>query len=303
MKKLSQIFVTIVLINFCTSCENEPVGFPSIEELVTLPSDEEPELATGCICIGSGEYGIDNDNLLVDFIIPEDLPNSFDLSIYLPPIRSQGNQGSCVSWAISYHMKSIQEKIEKGINFTNDDITSPAYTYNQITQGNCTGTQLVQTLELLKNKGVCSWGSFPYTDTNCSIQPTAEQDALALENRINDYKCLSGINMVNEMKGLIFQNTPIIIASYLSAEFGKTDEFGLTAYREHPVDYSLERCHAMLVVGYSDVYNAFKVINSWGPDWGDNGFVWIDYKAFDNVTDETSEFRVINQAYIAYDFE
>lgn len=295
MDKIKLLF--LLFIALLISCDNEPVGLPS-EEV-----NEEPEFATGGICIGNGEYGIDNDNLLMDFIISEDLPNSFDLSIYLPPIRSQGQQGSCVSWAISYCMKSIQEKIENGIDFTNADITSPAYTYNQITQGNCTGTQLVQTLELLKDKGVCSWNSFPYTDTNCNLQPTKEQDELALENRISDYKCLSGINMVNEMKGLIFQKTPIIIASYLSEEFGKTDEFGLTAYREHNVDYSLERCHVMLVVGYSNTYNAFKVINSWGTDWGDNGFVWIDYKAFDNVTDETSEFRVINQAYIAYDFE
>lgn len=33
--------------------------------------------------------------------------------------------------------------------------------------------------------------------------------------------------------------------------------------------------HAQVVIGYSDVLNAFKVLNSWGPSWGDEGFAWI----------------------------
>ena len=291
--KLHLWLIIIVLV----SCEFEPIGLP-LEN-----PDDGSELATGVTCIGNGDYGIDMDNILVDFNIPEDLPNDFDLSSFLPPIRSQEEQGSCVSWAISYYMKSMQEKIQYGAAFTTANITSPAYTYNQITQGNCTGTLLVETLNLLKNKGVCSWSSFPYTATNCDVQPTPNQDEQALQNRISDYKSLSGENMVNEMKGLIHTQTPIIIAAYLSSEFGKVDDFGLTAYRAHAVNYGLDRCHAMLVVGYSDNYNAFKVVNSWGKNWGDNGFVWIDYEAFENVSDLTADFRVINQAYVAYGME
>ena len=48
-------------------------------------------------------------------------------------------------------------------------------------------------------------------------------------------------------------------------------------------------------------FGAFKVVNSWGEAWGDNGFVWIDYLAFENVGDIEASFRVINQAYVAYD--
>ncbi|WP_026839704.1 C1 family peptidase [Gillisia sp. JM1] len=276
------------------SCQNEPVGLPSeIEEL---------EFATGSICTGNGEYKIDNNNLLVDYVIPNNLPDSYDLSHLLPPIGNQGQQGSCVSWAISYYMKSLQEGIESNNQpFTTTNTMSPAYTYNQLAQGNCLGTQITETLELLKDKGVCSLASFPYNDTSCSLQPNEEQNDLASTYKISDYKSLSGQNMVLEMKALINEKTPIIIGAYLSSEFGKIDNFGLAAYREHLVDYSLERCHAMLVIGYSDDYSAFKVANSWGNEWGNDGFVWVDYKAFENVLDEAAEFKVINQAYIAYD--
>jgi hypothetical protein len=36
----------------------------------------------------------------------------------------------------------------------------------------------------------------------------------------------------------------------------------------------------MVLIGYSESKQAFKLINSWGNDWGDNGYGWITYKAF-----------------------
>jgi hypothetical protein len=38
--------------------------------------------------------------------------------------------------------------------------------------------------------------------------------------------------------------------------------------------------HAMVLVGYSEPKQAFKLINSWGNTWGDDGFGWISYRAF-----------------------
>lgn len=54
----------------------------------------------------------------------------------------------------------------------------------------------------------------------------------------------------------------------------------------------------MLVVGYSDQYQAFKLVNSWGEGWGDGGFVWVDYEAFENVFDLQNPFRVLCQAMV-----
>jgi hypothetical protein len=40
--------------------------------------------------------------------------------------------------------------------------------------------------------------------------------------------------------------------------------------------------HAMMVVGYNDTIQAFKVLNSWGNTWGDNGYCWIGYNIFNS---------------------
>lgn len=280
-----------------------PENYESTETIFT--TQEAIVYFTGSTeCTGNGIYSFDEDNVLDNLEIPTDLPEEYDLSSLLPPIGNQGRQGSCVSWAITYYLKSFQERIESGLPYSTDKIMSPAYTYNQLTQGICEGTNIEMTLEILKAKGAVSIESFPYLDYSCNIQPTESQNIEAESNKINGYEYLSGENMVLEMKTLINNQTPIIISAFLDSEFGIVDAFGLTAYREHTVDYTVPGgCHAMLVVGYSDQYNAFKVVNSWGEDWGDDGFIWFDYAAFNNVSDVTTDFRVISTAIVAYDLE
>ncbi|NRB62807.1 MAG: hypothetical protein HRU40_07240, partial [Saprospiraceae bacterium] len=36
--------------------------------------------------------------------------------------------------------------------------------------------------------------------------------------------------------------------------------------------------HAMVVIGYDHRRGAFKLMNSWGTEWGQQGFIWIKYQ-------------------------
>lgn len=42
----------------------------------------------------------------------------------------------------------------------------------------------------------------------------------------------------------------------------------------------------MVVVGYDDNKQAYKIFNSWGTSWGDNGFGWISYPLFESKVRE-----------------
>lgn len=270
-------------------------------EAITFTDEEGNSFLTGIDCENpSPDYSVSQDILLENLEIPDDLPTEFDLNTLVPPVGNQGMQGSCVSWAVTYYTKSIQEKVQFNHEYNTSTLMSPAYTYNQLAKGTCGGTSITQTLDLLKEQGTTGLDVFPYIENNCANLPNEEQTNLAINNKISDYKNLSGHNMVNEMKTLLVQLKPIIISAILDGEFGKRDTSGITAYREHKVDYKNGRCHAMTVVGYSDENNAFKVVNSWGTSWGDNGYVWIDYKAFENVL-SNDDFRVITSAYVAFD--
>ncbi|MFK7812054.1 MAG: C1 family peptidase [Maribacter sp.] len=250
-------------------------------------------------CYGYPDISADIPDRLEGIEIPDNLPEAFDLSVFLPLVGNQGRQGSCVSWAVSYYMKSLQENIQH----EERSVFSPSYTFNQIAKGDCGGGSGVsQTLNLLMEKGVASLESFPYIETQCDLQPEASVIEEAQSNKISDFKLLSGKNMVAEMKTLIADQKPIVLTVGLDKTFGEQDSLGLSAYREHKVTTKdIVGAHALLAIGFSDEFNAFKVVNSWGTGWGDNGFVWIDYKAFENILDPNYEFKIICEAYVAYD--
>jgi C1A family cysteine protease len=42
----------------------------------------------------------------------------------------------------------------------------------------------------------------------------------------------------------------------------------------------------MVVVGYDDEKNAYRIANSWGTDWADNGYGWIDYDFMKTLLDQ-----------------
>ena len=270
----------------------------------TFLDDEGNLYYTGLLdsfCYGFNGPPLGSEGALNDYEIPEELPDSYDLSEFLPPVRSQGQQGSCSAWATSYYMKYLQENLEHGADSI-VPVLSPAYTYNLITMGECQGTAVSAHLQLLKSRGVCTWSSFPYTDMHCLEQPGAAQDEEAEFSKITDFKQLSGENMVNEMKALLVDQIPIVLSVGLDPQFGKRDALGLTAYREHPMTSDdITGAHAMLAVGYDDANDAFKLVNSWGTGWGDSGFVWIDYEAFDNVLNDDYSFKVICSAYVSFD--
>lgn len=61
------------------------------------------------------------------------IPEFYDLSPYMPPVKLQGPIGSCVSWAVGYYLKGFHEIFENGYLYTdNPKLMSPSYIFNQV---------------------------------------------------------------------------------------------------------------------------------------------------------------------------
>lgn len=127
----------------------------------------------------------------------------------------------------------------------------------------------------MKRKGVPRLTDFPYDPKNCSRIPDASVVSEAASFKIVDWKTVNENNL-DSIKGQIFSGTPVIFGLETSESFDNLHKGqiynDLTAKRTGP--------HAMVLIGYSESKQAFKLINSWGNDWGDNGYGWITYKAF-----------------------
>lgn len=230
-----------------------------------------------------------------------DFPTNFDLSEFLPLVGNQGKQGSCVAWATGYYLKSFHENFENLINGeAMNQRMSPSFIYNQIKVAGCDdGSNIQRALDTISSSGIPSLLVMPYDENDCDTQPTQNQKTLALPNKIKSYHYLDQDKVFEQTKAFLLNEQPVVIAITIDRNyFGARDENGIYIYRKFKV---ASGGHAMLVVGYDDDMNAFKVVNSWGEGWGNSGFVWIDYKAFKEAGQSDSDFQILCEAWVTED--
>lgn len=295
----------VIIILFFTNCDSSfsELQNPNVDAdgdpIVVNPDPENETLGVeGGYCYGYSTPQPDQKVAVIE--IPANMPSSVDLSQYLPEVRSQGTQGSCVAWATGYYLKTFQENLENDRKNTssNDLNLSPAFIFNQIKVQPCDGAVVSKGLELLVTQGVSTWSEFPYDDDNCFVMPTPELIELASPNKIKEFYYLNETQVFEQSKAFLNNDQPIVIAISIDRNYFGAREGSDAVYRKFTKD---DGGHAMLVVGYDDAKQAFKVVNSWGKNWGNNGFVWIDYKAFQEANDPTSDFKILCEAWVSED--
>lgn len=220
------------------------------------------------------------------------LPSSYSVVSKLPPIGDQGQYGTCVAWAAAYNLKTTLNAIDK--NWSAADLAS---TNNQGSAkdlflsipssqkgNNCNGTNFEPAFQQLVSRGVASLSKVPYTNMGgCSQSPDASATQQAAQNKLENFR---KINIeVQEIKTYVSQNRPIVFGAKLSDNFMTWRSSQVLSSHSTFNRVGQHAYHAMMIVGYDDSKGpngAFRVVNSWGTSWGDNGFIWIDYRFFVN---------------------
>ena len=226
----------------------------------------------------------------------ENLPTSHSMRRYCPSPGDQGKSGSCVGWANAYAAMSIifNKKFDLNYNITKKSLLAfdPYFVYSLIylhNKNDCSeGTYCHMALDTLHYYG-CKRKIFPEI-TSCNSQIGVKSKYFAREFKIKNYypvpkmyfnKDVELMEKVNLLKEKISQDNPLVIGA---STFGSIDNVVLKNSGLWD-SYSNENDrggHAMCVVGYDDnrFGGAFEVMNSWGNDWGDEGFLWIKYDDF-----------------------
>lgn len=200
------------------------------------------------------------------------VPERADLSSRMPAVGNQGRQGSCVGWAVAYAARSYYVGAEGRSLSSRDNIPSPAFLYNAIKPpGDCdTGSNVYQALTFLKRRGVLSLRDYPYSETQCSAVSSIETDKF----KIDEFQFISTAKL-DQIKAELAKGNPLVFSMPVTRAFHRLK--GSEVYRYPDAETGL---HAMTLVGYDDRRHAFKLINSWGTRWGENGFGWVDYEVF-----------------------
>src|SRR6185436_16760106 len=105
------------------------------------------------------------------------------------------------------------------------------------------------------------------------------QASIASRFRIRSWRTIEG-GRLDDIKGQIYAGNPVVFGMSVS------DSFEHLRPGEIYDDIVSPRTggHAMVLVGYSEKRQAFKLINSWGTGWGENGFGWVSYRALSRLS-------------------
>lgn len=211
------------------------------------------------------------------------------LKPFVPVIEDQGGYGTCVGWASAYYGRTI---LEARLANVTDQATitegtfSPVFTYlqsNVENDYNCQGGAFIgKALQ-----GMTELGVPYYKDFNVMCETNIPENILAqaVEHKIEDFTRLFGSDESEEVKidGVkrsLLNGNPVIIGFKIEKSF-----FSAKNVYE-PDNLGTEGGHAMCVIGYDDdkYGGAFEVANSWGPAWGNDGYMWIRYSDFPKYT-------------------
>lgn len=212
-----------------------------------------------------------------------DPPNSYSLKKYAPIPGNQGQAGSCVSWASGYAALSMSLAIQLELPDSNlERLTrSPMFIYNQTKFGSCEeGSSLVKALDFLKQKGTCSINEFNPKD--CTIQPDSNLLKIASEFKVKEVYRLFDKDASQDDKVIatiqsIASNKPVIIGMKIKSSLFKVNKSG--NYKPSPTEQD-EGGHAMCVVGYDQKKQVFEILNSWGPQYANQGYFYISYQDY-----------------------
>ncbi|MBC8175727.1 MAG: DUF1565 domain-containing protein, partial [Candidatus Marinimicrobia bacterium] len=216
--------------------------------------------------------------------------SSIDLSENLPPIRSQGGQGSCVAWATGYYYKTYQEWQEHNWDVTTEDHQfSPAFIYNHINGGQDAGSYVSDAFKALLDLGCATWFDMPYTDENYTNLPDEETYFNAINYRCEDVFYINMFEDLESVKNHLLDSNLVVFCINIYEHFYDIGDHNYT-YCVNTFYGDYVGGHCVTICGFDDDRptedgpGAFKIVNSWGPDWGDNGYFWMSYEAVQNPT-------------------
>jgi hypothetical protein len=215
------------------------------------------------------------------------IPEAANLQKFAPPVGDQGHQGSCVAWSSAYAARTIEEAARTGAD-PNSLRFSPAFLYNQIGLDNCDGSYIERAMEFMTQSGSVPYDQFPYDDHDCSKQPDQQllEEARGYKmrgfNRLTPGDRNNAIDL-HAIKENISQGAPVVIGMQVGGSYMQP-MMGKDLWEPSEEDRSMLGFggHAQCVVGYDDrkYGGAFLLMNSWGPEWGNNGFAWVRYPDF-----------------------
>lgn len=220
------------------------------------------------------------------------LPDKVDLRNKCPPVYDQGELGSCTSnataGAVEFDLMKQKLKV-----FTPSRLF--IYYNERVIEGTVDsdgGAELRTAIKEINKNGACDEKIWPYNIKKYKEKPSKEAYDQAKNTIGLKYRRIP--RDLNQFKSCLAEGYPFLLGMSIYSKFD-SQEMEDTGVLNMP-DLQKEKLldgHTALVVGYDDSSKRFIVRNSWGPNWGQDGYFTIpyDYLLNESLTDD---FWVLN---------
>ena len=212
-----------------------------------------------------------------------DLPRAVDLRSKMSPIVDQGQLGSCTANAIVSGLREYleidaeQELVRLSRLFLYYEERELEGTINEDS-----GASLRDGMKVLSQIGVCPEEDYPYDISKFTEAPTSLAIDHAAQYKINEYHRITNLQ---DLKVALSEGLPVVFGFQVYQSF-ESEQVAKTGKVPMPKkDEQLLGGHAVLAVGYMDKGNSGSLIvrNSWGNEWGDQGYCYMSYRVFNKL--------------------
>ena len=192
---------------------------------------------------------------------------SFDWRKYgiVSPVRQQGTCGSC-------YMFSAMASYEAGYNLfykKNVDVSEQHFLDCQ-NIGKCQGGWYGSVFDKMTKSGGLEEAIYPYKARNSTCSVKSGEKYFAMDSGyIGEYLKMASVEEIKEglCKHGVLSSAVFATRMFTAYAGGIFDEHAKVSGVNHAIN----------IVGWDDSKKAWLMRNSWGEQWGEKGYMWIEY--------------------------
>jgi len=211
------------------------------------------------------------ESIYQDEIVSIDKP--IDLRPKLQDVRNQGTTSMCAAFSAAT-IKEYQESKDMSLS----EHFSPEWVYHHRENQESDGMYVRDVMRIMQKRGVpreVSWKFGEDKTTNKTLWKSLENESA--NHTIERYaRC----NTIEDTKKALHLCGPCIISVPV---YRDAQQYSDQIWKKYSGNDKMIGGHAMVIVGYTN--KNFIIRNSWGRNWGKNGYVYMDFDDFEHIWD------------------
>jgi C1A family cysteine protease len=187
---------------------------------------------------------------------------------FISSVKDQGDWQACVAFATTAALEGAARiKLDLAVNDPEGAVLEDLSPAQLFCHTNGLGAYIADALRQCEEPGVVPASRYPFDKDRLRCR-----DAAACEPEVTQIAGAYLIEEIGEMKTWLARYGPLITSMTVYPDF-RSYRGGVYA---HDPDGDGDG-HAICCVGYDDERGAWLCKNSWGVDWGVDGYFWIAY--------------------------